>query len=118
MIVTYVLSYLLLLLLHMHATASHEQKVCLGLGFLSSVFSLCFSFSFCFFFSLSLPTTEIPSSFFSVDPVGHHLLCFMVSSFLLCLFFSPGVLNYGTWEKSVESVMEGLISSKIMDCME
>lgn len=44
MIVTYVLSYLLLLLLHMHATASHEQKVCLGLGFLSGVFSLCFSF--------------------------------------------------------------------------
>ena len=44
MIVTYVLSYLLLLLLHMHATASHEQKVCLGLGFLSGVLSLCFSF--------------------------------------------------------------------------
>lgn len=116
MIVTYVLSYLLLLLLHMHATASHEQKVCLGLGFLSGVLSLCFSF----FFPLPLPASEIPS-YFSVDPVGHHLSCFMVSSFLMCLFFLSGVLNYGTWEKSVESVMErleGLISSKIMDCME
>lgn len=58
MIVTYVLSYLLLLLLHMHATASHEQKVCLGLGFLSGVFSLCFSF-----FSLAFPATQIPSFF-------------------------------------------------------
>lgn len=41
--------------------------------------------------------------------------------FSYVLVFSPGVLNYGTWEKSVESVMEGLeglISSKIMDCME
>lgn len=65
----------------MHATASHEQKVCLGLGFLFGVFSLCFSSFF-----LSLPATEIPS-FVSVDPVGHHLSCFMVSSFLMCLFF-------------------------------
>ena len=38
----------------------------------------------------------------------------------MCLLFF-GVLNYGTWEKSVESVKErlgGLMSSKITDCME
>lgn len=60
MIVTYVLSYLLLLLLHMHATESHEQKVCLGLGFLS----VCFLFVFSLFL-LSLPPTEILGFFFS-----------------------------------------------------
>lgn len=60
MIVTYVLSYLLLLLLHMHATASHEQKVCLGLGFLSGVFSLCFSF-----FSSCASSHRDPEFFFS-----------------------------------------------------
>jgi hypothetical protein len=53
MIVTYVLSYLLLLLLHMHATASHEQKCVRGWVFLSGVFSLSVF--------LSISATEIPS---------------------------------------------------------
>jgi undecaprenyl pyrophosphate phosphatase UppP len=53
MIVIYVLSHLLLLLLHMHATAFREQKVCPRLGFVSSsvvsLFCVLFLFSFIFF---------------------------------------------------------------------
>lgn len=84
MIVTYVLSYLLLLLLHMHATASHEQKVCLGLGFLFGVFSL---FSFCFL--LYLPAPEIPSFFSSrliLSATIFRALWFLL--FLCACFFS------------------------------
>jgi hypothetical protein len=103
MIVTYVLSHLILLLLHMHATAFPEQKVCSRLCFR---FLQCFLFVFllCFFFP-SLPATGDPSLDRSTcRPPSFALYGFF---FFLCACYFSGVLNYGTWEKSVESVTVG-----------
>lgn len=88
MIVTYVLSHLILLLLHMHATAFPEQKVCSRLCFR---FLQCFLFVFLlcsFFFSLPCQPPGIPA--LADPPVGRHLSHFMVSSFsyVLAIFLA------------------------------